>query len=274
MIRRSNTSPGTSPGYLHRFRCAAVFPAAALTAVLTLAVPSVAQLSLNPQPLPDAPESHLLSSSSAEAGESSARAVVVPRPVPVPRQAERLHRVIEPDEIGQPLSAVDKFELGVVHSVAPLAVSGWFVSSGIGQLTGMPHYGSDRGAFGRRLEAGGLRSITTTPLSVGIAASAFHQDPRYYRMGRGHSVGSRLAYAATRSFITRTDAGAQAPNLWLPTGLLAGDALTNTYYPTRDQGVRPTFVTFGWAMEGAVISDLFREFLPEALHPHTGLPKG
>lgn len=184
---------------------------------------------------------------------------------PVPPVASRTAYVIEPGQQAPRLTAGDKMRLGLAHAVSPLAIMGWFTSAGWGQLTdGYPKYGVDKGAFGMRLGTGALRGSSEAIFSTSIAAPALHEDLRYYRMGLHHNVGRRIAYAASRPFVTRTDSGHRTVNLALMAGTLAGAALTNTYYPPNSTGPGITFRTFGWSMEGSVIGDLLREFYADS----------
>jgi hypothetical protein len=91
-------------------------------------------------------------------------------------------------------------------------------------------------------------------------ATAFHEDPRFYRMGPGRTFATRLAYAVTRPLITRTDGGRDTANLALLSGTLAAAGLTNAYYPAENRGARQTFLTFGSSVGGTAFGDIVREF--------------
>jgi hypothetical protein len=177
--------------------------------------------------------------------------------------ASRHAGVIQPWQIAPSLTSHDKLVLGLRRTVSPMAVAGWFFSAGYGQLTGTPHYGSDRGGFGERLGAAAVRDASEAIFTDGLTAPAFHQDPRFYRLGDRRSIGARIGHAALQPFWTRTDSANRAINISLITGTLAGSALTNAYYPKRDRGVAQTFETFAFSMEGSVIGNLMREFFPD-----------
>lgn len=180
--------------------------------------------------------------------------------------ASRWDMVIASGQQAPALTGKDKFLMGVRDSVAPTTVMGWFFSAGLSHaLDTAPNYGVDKGAFGQRLGAAAIRGISEDILSNSIMAPIFHEDPRYYRMGPGHTITQRAVYAATRVFITRTDSGRATFNLALLTGNLEAAALTNAYYPSRNRDAGQTLMTFGTSIGGAAMGFGVDEFLDEAL---------
>jgi hypothetical protein len=144
---------------------------------------------------------------------------------------------------------------------------GWVISAGWSHLLdNSPNYGTDKGAFGERLGAAAIRGISEDFLSTSVMAPVFHEDPRYYRLGRrGHSLTQRAVYAATRVFITRSDSGRETANLSLLTGNLEAAALTNAYYPARNRTAGRTMLTYGTSLGGAALGFGVNEFLEDAL---------
>lgn len=175
-------------------------------------------------------------------------------------------KYILPQQQVPALSVKDKYLLGLRDAVSPFSALGWLSSAGYEQLTnGSPNYGTDRGAFGQRLGASVIRDFSEGVLSDSVAASLLHEDPRYYQMGRGHSIVKRAVYAGTRAIITKTDGGRTTPNLALLSGNLAGSILTNAYYPKINTGVTQTAETFGTSVGGSAVGFLVNEFLDDAL---------
>ena len=78
-------------------------------------------------------------------------------------------------------------------------------------MNSSPNYGDRCWAFGQRLGAAAARGVSEGVFSNSLFAPLFHEDPRYYIMGPGHSFFKRLVYAGTRSIITRTDSGKTHP---------------------------------------------------------------
>jgi len=173
---------------------------------------------------------------------------------------------IQPGQIAQPLRTHDKVVLGLRQSFTLFSVIGWTASAGLSQVTdSAPNFGSDGGAFGERLGAISLRLISQNIIGHAVFAPVFHDDPRYYKMGRGNNIIKRSFYAVTRTLITRSDDGRARPNYSLLSGNLSGAALTNLYYPKRNRGVAETANTFGTSIGGSAVGFVVTEFLDDAL---------
>jgi hypothetical protein len=174
--------------------------------------------------------------------------------------------MILPGEQAPALTSRDKFAMGMKSTVSPFSVVGWLSSAGWSHLTnGPPNYGTDSGAFGQRLGAAAIRSSSQNFFSTSVMANLLHEDPRYYRLGRSHSIGRRILYAATRPLVTRTDDGRRTVNLALLSGNLGGAILTNAYYPPRNHGVGETVRIFGSSIGGSAVGFGVSEFLGDAL---------
>lgn len=182
------------------------------------------------------------------------------------RMASPTDDVILPGEQAPALRASDKFVMGVKSAISPFSAAGW-VGSALGShiSNGSPNYGTDRGAFGQRLGAAAIRNVSQDFFSTSIMANVLREDPRYYKLGRSHSLGKRILYAATRPLITRTDGGRATPNLALLSGNLGGAILTNAYYPSQNRGFSETAKTFGTSIGGSAIGFGVSEFLSDAL---------
>jgi hypothetical protein len=180
--------------------------------------------------------------------------------------ATRSDITVYPGETAPPLSARDKEVMGLKQSFTLFSLIGWTTSAAYTHLVnGSPNYGTDSAAFGERLGATALRNTSQNIFGNVVFAPLFHEDPRYYKMGKGHNVVKRVAYAATRAIITRADDGDATPNYSLISGRVFGAALTNTYYPRTNCSFSQTAQTFGTSMGGAAIGYVVTEFLDEAL---------
>lgn len=204
------------------------------------------------------------SSSSADSPFDSAP---ITQSAPPRAAASRWDTVIAPGQQAPALSSKDKFLMSARDSVSPSSMVGWFTSAGWSHLLDTsPNVGVDKGAFGQRLGIAAVRGISEDLLSNAVMASAFHEDPRYYKMGgHGHSITQRAVYAATRVFITRSDSGRETANLSLLTGDLEAAALTNAYYPARNRTAGRTMLTYGSSLAGAALGFGVTEFLDDAL---------
>ncbi len=212
--------------------------------------------------LPDSPGTV----SSSRSGSSAAASYSDPAPAQPARMASPFDDVIAPGEQAPALTPRDKLLMGIKSSVSPFSIAGWVASAGWSHVTnGPPNYGTDSGAFGQRLGATAIRDASQDFFSTSIMANLLHEDPRYYKLGRSHSIGKRIVYAATRAIITRTDSGRTTPNLALLSGNLEGAILTNAYYPSSNHGVSETVKIFGSSIGGSALGFGVTEFLSDAL---------
>jgi hypothetical protein len=216
--------------------------------------------------LPDSPGAVRASADSGGSSSSLADSPADATPARQRPMAAPSDRFILPGQPAPRLSVKDKFAMGAKDSISPFSIASWFTSAGWAQLTNVaPNYGTDKGAFGERLGAAAIRDISEDFLSTAVMASAFHQDPRYYKMGRHHRIGRRIIYAATRAIIARSDSGRMEPNYSLLAGNLAGSILTNAYYPPSNHGFKETMEIFGGSVGGSALGFGISEFLSDGL---------
>ncbi|MEO6912330.1 MAG: hypothetical protein ABI158_15555 [Edaphobacter sp.] len=219
--------------------------------------------------LPDAPGAISRSADPEESSSTSftpAEAAFDLAPAGRMAMASATDKIIAPGQPAPSLNVGNKMLLGLKSSFSPFSATGWILSAGYSHVTnGSPNYGTNSGAFAQRFGAAVARGTSEGVFSDSIMASVLHEDPRYYQMGRSHSILRRAVYAATRTIITRTDSGRTTPNLALLSGNLAGSALTNVYYPPANQGFSQTMLTFGSSVGGSALGFVVSEFLGDAL---------
>jgi hypothetical protein len=221
--------------------------------------------------LPDSPGALFTnSSSSADAGSADPEAdgaqATTTGSGSRPKGAGHMQMVINPGEVAQPMTVKEKVLGGMVNSVSLYSATGWLAAAGWEQLwNSSPNYGTDSGAFGERLGAAALRGVSEGVLSNSFFAPLFHEDPRYYVMGKGHPFIKRAFYAGTRAIITRTDSGKTTPNFSLIAGNLAGSALTIPYYPPLNTSFKEVMITFGGSIGGSALGFVVDEFIVDAL---------
>ena len=99
-----------------------------------------------------------------------------------------------------------------------------------------------------------------------ILPSLLHQDPRYFRLGRG-SKKRRILYALGTNIITRHDGtGHWEPNYSNVIGNFAAGGISNIYLPANERGVGSTFEgAFVVTAEGG-IGSMLEEFWPDFIH--------
>jgi hypothetical protein len=226
----------------------------------------------NPSAPPSSPSSSASSSSNARnSGDatnpstgSSITYTLPPAPLP---QATPTMKFIEPGQSAPDLMIVNKLALGLRSSFSPFAIAGWFAVAGYEQARdSTPNFGTDRGAYGRRLEDAALRDASEDLFSDSVMSSTFREDPRYYRLGPSYHFMHRVLYAVSRTIITRTDSGGTSPNYALITGNLAGAVLTNAYYPSANRSASQTVETFAGSLGGSAFGNFMYEFFGGYIH--------
>lgn len=168
----------------------------------------------------------------------------------------------QPENQG-PLSTHEKFNIAWHQFWDVSAHFGNLLQAGISQAAdGLPHYGQGWGPFGERFAAQEGDQFTGSMLIYGVLPSLLHQDPRYFRRGRG-SPWSRVGYAASRVVIARTDSGKPTFNASQVFGQLGQAGISLSYYPRQDRDVRGLFV--GWAINQAynIGWNQLKEFTPD-----------
>jgi hypothetical protein len=175
-------------------------------------------------------------------------------------------KYIPAGERAQSINARDKVVIGLRDLYSPSNFGAIIIVAGYEHvLNGQPNYGTDRGAFGERLGAAGIRETTQGVFTDSIFAPLLHEDPRYYVEGSQYGFIHRAVYAATRPLITRTDSGRASINGSLLLGYAASSAVTYTYYPKSNQNFHDTASTFGGAIGGAALGFFVSEFTSDVL---------
>lgn len=196
-----------------------------------------------------------------------------PATVPVPAHENSLGDLlfpdrftVDPDTQTQPLSSGQKFR-GYVREqlgLSPFLAAG--ISAAISQgLDSDPKWGQGWEAYGKRTGDALIQGESVAVMREAIFPSLLHQDPRYYRRGRGNVV-RRAVYAATRTLITRQDSGRAAFNFSAVGAAGAGAALTLLYYPDRSQNSTQVWEGFGENIAGIAVTTVLREFGPDIKH--------
>jgi hypothetical protein len=168
----------------------------------------------------------------------------------------------QPENKG-PLTPQQKFNIAWHQFFDESAHFGNIIQAGISQAAdGIPHYGQGWGAFGERFAAQEGDQFTGSFLIYGILPTMLHQDPRYFRRGRGSAL-SRIGYAASRVLIARTDSGKTTFNASQVFGQLGQAGISLSYYAKQDRDVHGLLV--GWAVNQAynIGWNQLKEFTPD-----------
>ena len=214
--------------------------------------------------LPDSPGAVLVNSSSSLAdtsSESDGQAATTSTTGPARAMVGPHIKLIASDQLAPPQTAGQKVVMGLRDTVTPFSAIGWVFSAGWSHLIdGSPNYGTNSEAFAKRLGAAAALSTSRGIFTDCILGPAFHQDTRYYQLGRDHKFFNRVIYASTRPIIGKTDGGRAIPNYASLIGGAGGAALTFTYYPETNQNGGQVATTFATGIGSAVLNNLFNEF--------------
>ena len=110
---------------------------------------------------------------------------------------------------------------------------------------------------------GFLDKTDGTYLSAWFLASALHEDTRYYALGGGHTVPTRIFYILSRQAVARTYGGRQTPNIAGLGGKVLTQIISRTYYPTSATSFSTLATKFGYSVMRDVSFSSVREFYPD-----------
>jgi len=99
-------------------------------------------------------------------------------------------------------------------------------------------------------------------MTSAVVPSLTGEDSRYYRRGTG-GVFSRLAYAASRSVVTRTRSGGKAFNISEIGGNAVAAGLSNLYYSPSDRTVGATVARCATQIGWDTLANELKEFWPD-----------
>jgi len=171
-----------------------------------------------------------------------------------------------------PLSPHQKFHIFVEQTYSVYTFANTAFDAGWAQMTDdWPAYGQGAAGYGKRYGALLANHEAGSFFENFLFPTLLRQDPRYFRMGDGHSIFARVPYAMSRVLITRSDSGHGTFNSSLLLGLLFVDGLTNSYYPRPQRGLGETMSRFGGGVLSSAETNLLREFMPDMVrifHKH------
>jgi hypothetical protein len=224
-------------------------------------------------PLPDAPLPAEAASSSDAGSPTSLAADDDSADAPhflLSSSQSKYSTVVKPGQDRVPFTAKEKFIFSMRESVSPEQAFVVTLSAGYNHLIdGNPHFGSDGNGFGEREGSAALREASVHLLGDGVFATAFHQDPRYFRVGPGTRFSRRVRHVLIASVTSHADSdGRLQPDYsgLLGRAVTAGETLG--YYPHVSATGKIAAETFGYSVLGEVAGNGFLEFWPDLVHRH------
>jgi hypothetical protein len=165
----------------------------------------------------------------------------------------------------EPMSVREKYVLAWHQSVDISAHFGNLFQAALQQASnGQPHYGQGWGPYAQRFGAAEADQVTSSFFIFGFLPHVLHQDPRYFRQGRGRAW-YRIHYAATRTLITRTDSGNPTFNTPQVLGQLLQQGISTSYYPAQDRSASAVFQNWGVSLAYTSAYNVMKEFYPDFL---------
>jgi hypothetical protein len=127
-----------------------------------------------------------------------------------------------------------------------------------------PSFGEGFLGYSKRVGTAFGDQMIGNMMTEGVMPAAFHEDPRYFRIGEG-SFGHRVWYAVTRTFVTLTDSNHKTFNFAEWTGNSIAVGISNLYYQdgrTWQDNVERLLVQCGTD----TLADVLKEFWPDVKH--------
>ena len=146
------------------------------------------------------------------------------------------------------------------YKAASLSTFDPFVYPTVGVLT---MFGSGSGGnYATRYSRAFADNAIGNFMTSAVVPSLTGEDSRYYRRATG-GVFSRLAYAASRSVVTRTRSGGATFNISEIGGNAVAAGLSNYYYSPSDRTVGATAARFATQVEFDTLANVLKEFWPD-----------
>ena len=167
----------------------------------------------------------------------------------------------------QPITAKQKILIGLKDSFDwPVYLTGGAFAALYQIENQNPSFGQGMKGYARRYGTALADQVIGNMMTESFMPVLFHQDPRYFRIGRGGgSKLHRAAYAASRIFVSRTDSGGRQFNYSEWVGNATAVAISNAYYPdTRTAG--QNVERLGIACATDAFSQEMKEFWPDVKH--------
>jgi hypothetical protein len=165
----------------------------------------------------------------------------------------------------KPLTPREKFDEWVQGTYDPLGFGLYAFEAATlehSSRDGFCGYGEGWGGYGKCLGAIELDANTSSFLGDFLFPVILHQDPRYFRLGRG-SFGKRMGYAISRVFVTHADSGRTVFFTSGLSGSVLAAAASNLYSPVQDRGFGHTLNRFGLDLADTALFNAAAEFWPD-----------
>jgi hypothetical protein len=239
-----------------------------LTALSLLALPLVAQQQPGSAPVQDPPKTD--SATAGDTGRKDSKdANTQSRQQNGTQKNDRIfgiipnHNTVEGATEITPISSKVKFKLAFANLGDPYTYGIVGILALQGQATDDPSsWGQGMRGFGKRYAASLVDQTLGPLMSTGVFPSLFHEDPRYFQLGRG-GFKHRFAYAMERLVVTRTDSGHAQFNYSEFVGNAAAAGLSNFYYPAQERNLSGNLNRYATQIAVDALGNFLKEFWPD-----------
>jgi len=168
-----------------------------------------------------------------------------------------------------PMTSQEKFDGWAHHTYSADMLMGTVFDTLILQATGAYRdYGGGMEGFTKRYGTQLLSNEAGSIFGRWLFPTILHQDPRYFPSHQTN-IFDRMAYAVSRTVITRSDNGNNVFNSSLILTLLFTSALSNGYKPNYDESFHATIANTFAGLGGTAQDNLLNEFWPDLKHLFT-----
>jgi hypothetical protein len=169
----------------------------------------------------------------------------------------------------EPLTVRRKFYIGYKDSTDyPIFILAAGLA-GLAQLTDQhAAFGQGVKGYSERLGGAVADQLIGNMLTESIMPSLLHEDPRYFRRGRG-GIWSRTGYAASRVLVAKNDHGNWTFNFAEVGGNAMSAAIANAYYP-GERRLGDNLTRFSTQMGTDALSQILKEFWPDIKRKYFG----
>ncbi len=166
----------------------------------------------------------------------------------------------------KPLTSREKFDGWARHTYSADMLLGTVLDTLTLQATGAYRdYGGGMQGFSKRYGTQLLSNEAGSLFGRWLFPTILHQDPRYFPSHKTN-IFDRMAYAASRAVITRSDNGGNVFNSSLLLTLLVTSALNNGYKPNYDESFQATMANTFAGLGATAQINLLNEFWPDIQH--------
>jgi hypothetical protein len=162
----------------------------------------------------------------------------------------------------KPISVADKFKIARQDSFDQGTIALAAAFAGEAQLSDAnKSFGQGVEGYAHYFGTAYADFVIGNYMTEGIFPTLLHQDPRYFRKGKGSGIG-RLGYACSQIFVTHHDNGRLEPNYSEVLGNSAGVAISMAYYP-ENRDVGDAVSKLGSQLAVDMASNVLKEFWPD-----------